>query len=100
MITIILPVPEKKETSNPTQSSENKSTPNVEKVSVTTQSQNSSNPVLPTKERNAERNVTPHTATLPQTGNTDDSAAAIAGGTLALIGLAGLTGASSKRRKD
>ena len=95
-----LPVPEKKETSNPTQSSENKSTPNVEKVSVTTQSQNSSNPVLPTKERNAERNVTPHTATLPQTGNTDDSAAAIAGGTLALIGLAGLTGASSKRRKD
>ena len=95
-----LPVPEKKETSNPTQSSENKSTPNVEKVSVTTQSQNSSDPVLPTKERNAERNVTPHTATLPQTGNTDDSAAAIAGGTLALIGLAGLTGASSKRRKD
>ncbi len=95
-----LPVPEKKETSNPTQPSENESTPNVEKVSVTTQSQNSSDPVLPTKERKTERNVTPHTATLPQTGNTDDSAAAIAGGTLALIGLAGLTGASSKRRKD
>ena len=95
-----LPVPEKKETSNPTQSSENKSTPNVEKVSVTTQSQNSSDPVIPTKERKTERNVTPHTATLPQTGNTDDSVAAIAGGTLALIGLAGLTGASSKRRKD
>ena len=95
-----LPVPEKKETSNPTQPSENKATPNVEKVSVTTQSQNCSDPVIPTKERNAERNVTPHTATLPQTGNTDDSAAAIAGGTLALIGLAGLTGAASKRRKD
>ena len=95
-----LPVPEKKETSNPTQLSENKSTPNVEKVSVTTQSQNSSDPVIPTKERKTERNVTPHTATLPQTGNTDDSVAAIAGGTLALIGLAGLTGAASKRRKD
>ena len=99
-----LPVLEKKETSNPNpnpnQPSENELTPNVEKISVTPQSQGSSDPVLPTKERKAEKHVTPHTATLPQTGNTDDSAAAIAGGTLALIGLAGLTGAAGKRRKD
>ena len=95
-----LPVPEKKETSIPTQPSENESTPNVEKALVTTQSQNSSDPVLPTKERKTGRNVTPHSATLPQTGNTDDSAAAIAGGALALIGLTGLTGATRKRRKN
>ncbi|MDT9605101.1 mucin-binding protein [Lactobacillus johnsonii] len=95
-----LPVPEKKETSIPTQPSENESTPTVEKVSVTTQTQGSNDPVLPTKERQAEKHMAPHTATLPQTGNTDDSAAAVAGGTLALIGLAGLTGAASKRRKD
>ena len=37
---------------------------------------------------------------LPQTGAQDETKTAVAGATIALIGLAGLTGAAKKRRKN
>ena len=42
----------------------------------------------------------PHASELPQTGSQDDNAAAIAGASIALIGLTGLIGAAKRRRKN
>ncbi|WP_301055307.1 mucin-binding protein [Lactobacillus hominis] len=60
-------------------------------------------PVAPQVQKvstNEEPAPAPHASELPQTGSEDDNAAAIAGASIALIGLTGLIGAAKRRRKN
>ncbi|WP_168184604.1 mucin-binding protein, partial [Lactobacillus xujianguonis] len=103
-----LPVPDKKETSIPTQPTENESTPNVEKVSVTTHITTlpqavTTNSVYPKRSavRNKKNIPASKKVALPQTGKKNNFNLTLAG--TALLGLASvfsLVGLGDKRKKN